>query len=99
MNKKIFSILLTIKSINMKKIFILVIVSLTLSSCSYNSLVDKEEQVIEQWSQVENVYQRRLDLIPNLVNTVKGYAQHEKSTLTAVIEARSKATAVTIDPS
>ena len=83
----------------MKKIFILVIVSLTLSSCSYNSLVDKEEQVIEQWSQVENVYQRRLDLIPNLVNTVKGYAQHEKSTLTAVIEARSKATAVTIDPS
>ena len=100
MNKKqLFSILLAIKSINMKKIFILVIVSLTLSSCSYNSLVDKEEQVIEQWSQVENVYQRRLDLIPNLVNTVKGYAQHEKSTLTAVIEARSKATAVTIDPS
>ena len=64
---------------------------------SYNSMVEKNESVSNQWAQVENVYQRRADLIPNLVNTVKGYAEHEKSTFTAVIEARSKATAVNID--
>lgn len=67
-------------------------------SSRYNSLVTKQESVTAAWSQVENVYQRRADLIPNLVNTVKGYADFEKSTLTAVIEARSKATSVTIDP-
>lgn len=67
-------------------------------SSRYNSLVTKEEGVTAAWSQVENVYQRRADLIPNLVSTVKGYADFEKSTLTAVIEARSKATSVTIDP-
>jgi LemA protein len=61
-------------------------------------LVSREEGVNSQWSQVENVYQRRADLIPNLVNTVKGYANFEKATLTAVIEARSKATAVNINP-
>ncbi len=69
-----------------------------LSSCGYNSMVTLDEQVSSQWAQVENVYQRRSDLIPNLVNTVKGYADFEKSTLTAVIEARSKATSVTVDP-
>ena len=58
-----------------------------------------EEGVTAQWAQVENVYQRRADLIPNLVNTVKGYAEHEKETLEGVIEARSKATSTTIDPS
>lgn len=58
----------------------------------YNSLVQGEERVSESWAQVENVYQRRLDLIPNLVETVKGYAAHERETLDAVIEARSKAT-------
>ena len=56
----------------------------------YNSLVTMEEQVTQSWSQVENQYQRRADLIPNLVNTVKGYAAHEKETFTAVTEARSK---------
>ncbi len=66
-------------------------------SGSYNEMVNKSEAVKAQWSQVENVYQRRADLIPNLVNTVKGYATHEKETLEGVIEARSKATSVTID--
>lgn len=65
---------------------------------SYNSMVQMDEQVSSQWAQVENVYQRRADLIPNLVNTVKGYADFEKSTLTGVIEARAKATSITVDP-
>jgi LemA protein len=63
-----------------------------------NNMVTMEEGVSSSWSQVENVYQRRADLIPNLVNTVKGYAAHESETLTAVVEARAKATSVTVDP-
>jgi LemA protein len=66
---------------------------------SFNKMVNYDETVITAWSNVENVYQRRADLIPNLVNTVKGYATHEKETLTGVIEARSKATGVNIDAS
>ncbi len=62
-------------------------------------MVDKQENVEQQWAQVQNVYQRRLDLIPNLVNTVKGAADFEKSTLTQVIEARAKATSVNVDAS
>jgi len=65
---------------------------------TYNNLVTKEEEVTNQWAQVENVYQRRMDLIPNLVSTVKGYAEFEKSTLTAVIEARASATQIRVDP-
>ena len=65
----------------------------------YNGFVTLEEGVTGQWANVENVYQRRADLIPNLVNTVKGYADFEQETLTQVIEARAKATSVTIDPS
>jgi LemA protein len=64
----------------------------------YNNLVNKEEAVNTQWANVENVYQRRADLIPNLVATVKGVANFEQSTLTAVIEARAKATSVNINP-
>ncbi len=62
-------------------------------------MVTMEEGVTAQWSQVENVYQRRSDLIPNLVSTVKGYADFEKETLTQVIEARAKATSVNVNPS
>jgi len=62
-------------------------------------MVNEDENVNREWSQVENQYQRRLDLIPNLVNVVKGYASHEKETLEGVIEARAKATQTTIDPS
>jgi LemA protein len=86
----------------MKKILVVLIsvVSVFLfSSCGYNKMVELDEQVNSQWGQVENVYQRRADLIPNLVNTVKGYAAHEQETLEGVIEARSKATSVNIDPS
>jgi LemA protein len=73
------------------------VVAVLFSSCGYNKMVTMEEQVTSSWAQVENVYQRRADLIPNLVNTVKGYAAHEKETLEGVIEARSKATSVNID--
>lgn len=65
----------------------------------YNKMVSLEENVSQSWSQVENVYQRRADLIPNLVATVKGYAEHEKSTLEGVVNARAKATSVNIDAS
>lgn len=64
----------------------------------YNGMVTAEEKVETAWSQVENVYQRRMDLIPNLVSTVKGYASHEAETLEGVVNARSKATQVTVDP-
>ena len=64
----------------------------------YNQMVVSDENVQAMWSQVENVYQRRADLIPNLVATVKGYASHESETLESVVAARAKATQVTVDP-
>lgn len=70
--------------------------ALALTSCNYNSLVDKQQTVDQQWAEVENQYQRRADLIPNLVATVKGYAAHEEGTLAKVTEARAKATSVNI---
>ncbi|SHF20005.1 LemA family protein [Dysgonomonas macrotermitis] len=79
-------------------IFLLaILVSTLFSSCSYNTMVEKQEASSAQWGQVQNAYQRRADLIPNLVATVKGYASHEENTLTAVVEARAKATQVTIN--
>lgn len=83
----------------MKKILSIVAAVLLLfsfSSCSYNSIVTAEEGVNAQWAKVENQYQRRADLIPNLVNTVKGYTAHESETLKAVVEARAKATSITL---
>ncbi len=86
----------------MRKIFytflLSALVAVSLSSCGYNSLVKLDEQVQSQWAQVENVYQRRADLVPNLVNTVKGAANFEQKTLTQVVEARAKATSLNIDP-
>lgn len=64
----------------------------------YNGLVDANAEVEKKWADVESVYQRRADLIPNLVATVKGYAEHEESTLQAVTDARTRATSITIDP-
>ncbi len=86
----------------MRKIsFVLLIVigAMGLTGCQgYNRMVEKQEAVTSQWGNVQNAYQRRADLIPNLVNTVKGYAQHEQETFTQVTEARAKATQTTINP-
>ncbi len=79
------------------KWIIVAVVLVLLSCCQYNSMVEKDEAVGTAWSNVENQYQRRTDLIPNLVNVVKGYAKHEQGTLEAVISARSKATQITVD--
>ena len=83
----------------MKRIVVLIFVglmSLVLSGCGYNSLQVQEEGVFKAWADVESTLQRRADLIPNLVETVKGYAKHEQETLQAVIDARSKAGSVQV---
>lgn len=93
------------KKKNRTWIIVIVVVALIVISFikwginTYNNFVSLEEGVEGQWANVENVYQRRADLIPNLVNTVKGYAEHEQETFVQVIEARAKATSVTVDPS
>ena len=80
------------------RLLLFVLIIPLLSSCGYNRMVELDESVTAQWAQVENSCQRRADLIPNLVNTVKGYADFEQETLTQVIEARSKATGITVNP-
>jgi LemA protein len=79
--------------------FAIVLLGLTVSACGYNNIPTLEEQAKAKWADVQNNYQRRADLIPNLVATVQGYANQEKSVLTAVVEARAKATQVKIDVS
>src|SRR5690606_23710972 len=81
----------------MKSSLILVML-VFLTSCGLQSIPQANNQVEADWAEVQNQYKRRADLIPNLVNTVKGYASHEKETLEGVIEARAKATSVQIDP-
>lgn len=87
----------------MKKIHILAIILLMgqsfISSCGYNDMVSKREAIDKQWGNVQSAYQRRADLIPNLVSTVKGEAKFEQETLTQIVEARASATKMTIDPS
>lgn len=78
---------------------LLALIPFLLSSCGYNSMVTMDEAISAQWANVETAYQRRADLIPNLVSTVKGYADFEQETLTQVVEARAKATSMNVDAS
>lgn len=78
-------------------VMLLLCLAVSLTGCGINNIPTLDEQVKSAWSQVENQYQRRADLVPNLVETVKGFADQEQETLTAVIEARSKATSINID--
>lgn len=80
-------------------LIVIAVVTVIWGVSAYNGLVTMDENVNTEWANVETQYQRRADLIPNLVNTVKGYAAHESETLESVIAARSKATQITVDPS
>jgi LemA protein len=82
---------------NVFRLIVAIFVASSLSSCSYNSLVEKREAVTAQWANVETAYQRRSDLIPNLVETVKGAGKYEGETLQKVVEARASATSIKID--
>ena len=79
-------------------LIVIAVIAVIWGVSAYNGLVTMDENVNTEWANVETQYQRRADLIPNLVNTVKGYAAHESETLESVIAARSKATQITIDP-
>jgi len=81
------------------RVLAIAFISLTLSGCGYNTIPTLQEQAKARWSDVQNQYQRRADLIPNLVATVQGYAAQEKNVLTAVVEARAKATQITVNAS
>ena len=83
----------------MRSAFVAILLGLTVSACGYNTIPTLEEQAKAKWADVQNNYQRRADLIPNLVATVQGYAKQEKDVLTAVVEARAKATQIKIDVS
>jgi LemA protein len=90
---------MTLSTSRLRAIFAAIVLSLTVSACGYNTIPTYEEQAKAKWADVQNNYQRRADLIPNLVATVQGYAKQEKDVLTAVVEARAKATSVKIDAS
>ncbi|MDD3836926.1 MAG: LemA family protein [Phenylobacterium sp.] len=81
------------------RLALLIVAPLALAGCGYNTIPTKEEQAKAAWANVQATYQRRADLIPNLVETVRGYAAQERAVLTEVIEARARATAVTVDAS
>ncbi|MFO1118010.1 MAG: LemA family protein [Beijerinckiaceae bacterium] len=83
----------------LRAVFAAIVVGLSVAGCGYNTIPTAEENAKAKWAEVQNQYQRRADLIPNLVATVQGYAKQEKDVLTSVIEARSKATSVKIDAS
>jgi len=85
--------------LRLRSVLVAILLGLTVSACGYNTIPTLEEQAKARWSDVQNQYQRRADLIPNLVATVQGYANQEKEVLTAVIEARAKATSVKVDAS
>jgi LemA protein len=82
----------------MRRLSLLILVATLATGCGYNTMQAQEEQVFKAWGDVESSLQRRADLIPNLVETVKGYAGHERETLQGVIEARAKATSVQVNP-
>ncbi len=87
------------RSFTVTAIVLILALILLMGGCNnYNAFVDKDENVENAWSKVQSAYQRRADLIPNLVATVKGYAEHERGTLEAVTSARARATSITIDP-
>ena len=88
-----------IASFPLRSMAVAILLGLTLSGCGYNTIPTLEEQAKAKWADVQNNYQRRADLIPNLVATVQGYAKQERDVLTAVIEARAKATQTRIDAS
>src|ERR1700719_3628298 len=90
---------MTASILRIRAVFVAVLLGLTVSACGYNNIPSYEEQAKAKWADVQNNYQRRSDLIPNLVPTVQGYAKQEKDVLTAVVEARAKATQVKIDAS
>jgi LemA protein len=88
------------RSLTVTVVIVVLGLILLMSGCNnYNNFVDMDENVENAWGKVQSAYQRRADLIPNLVNTVKGAAAHEKETLEAVVNARAKATSINIDPS
>ena len=90
---------MTLPMSRLRAVFAAVVLGLAVSACGYNTIPTYEEQAKAKWADVQNNYQRRADLIPNLVATVQGYAKQEKDVLTAVVEARAKATQVRIDAS
>ena len=90
---------MTLPMSRIRAVFVAVVLGLSVSACGYNTIPTYEEQAKAKWADVQNNYQRRADLIPNLVATVQGYAKQEKDVLTAVVEARAKATQVKVDAS